>query len=450
MVKLTLKEIAELAGGTAVGDAEITSVVIDSRKAVPQSLYIAIKGQRLDGHAFIDGAAELGAGAAMIHCDCECGIPYVKVDDTTKALLRFAANYRNRFSPVMVGLTGSVGKTSTKDMTACALSKKYSTIKTQGNFNNHIGMPLNLLRLDGSVEAAVIEMGMSARGEIERLTTAVRPDIGIITNIGISHIGMLGSRQEILNAKMEIIEGMKKGGTLILNGDDDMLCTVKEAKGLNILRYSLVRDDVDVKAKITDEADDHSDVTVNCPLGEYRMTVPVHGRHNVYNALAAFTAAVTAGVSPEAACEGIAEFSPMAMRQSVYVKDGITVIEDCYNAAPDSMSAALSKLSVTGEGRKIAVFSDMLELGDYSPEAHEKVGKEAGERADCLYTYGSFAEYYKKGFNQTGNGKEAVIFEDKKELTEFLKKSLRQGDTVLFKASRLQKLEEVIEEVFAG
>lgn len=449
MIRLTLKEIAELAGGTAVGDAEVTSVVIDSRKAVPESLYIAIKGQRLDGHAFIDGAAELGAAAAMIHCDCECNIPYVKVDDTTKALLRFAANYRNKFNPIMIGLTGSVGKTSTKDMTACAVSTKYNTIKTQGNFNNHIGMPLNLLRLDESVEAAVIEMGMSARGEIERLTTAVKPDIGIITNIGISHIGMLGSRQEILNAKMEIIEGIKKGGTLILNGDDDMLSTVKEAKGLNIIRYSLVRDDVDVKGKITEEADTYSMVTVSCPLGKYKMIVPVHGRHNVYNALAAFTAAVAAGVTPEDACRGISEFVPMAMRLNVYEKEGITIIEDCYNAAPDSMSAALSRLSVTGFGRKVAVFSDMLELGDYSPEAHMKVGREAASVVDCLYVYGAYAEYYKKGFEESGTDKEIKIFDDKKTLTEFLKTSLKAGDTVLFKASRLQKLEEVIEEVFA-
>ncbi|MBO4934168.1 MAG: UDP-N-acetylmuramoyl-tripeptide--D-alanyl-D-alanine ligase [Clostridia bacterium] len=449
MIKLTVEQVAKLAGGVAAGNGEVVSVAIDSRKVIPGSLYIAIKGQRLDGHAFIREACERGASAVMAHDDCECAVPVVRVDDTTKALLRFAGAYRDMFSPFLIGLTGSVGKTSTKDMTYCALSESMNAIKTDGNLNNHIGMPLNLLRLDETVEAAVIEMGMNARGEISRLTRAAKPDAAIITNIGISHIGLLGSRQEILNAKMEIVEGMKTGGTLVLNGDDDMLSAVTEPEGIKIIRYSLLGD-ADVSGRILREGDNHSEVRIKTASGEYDMIVPVSGRHNVYNALGAFTAATVAGAEPLSAIRGIGNFRPAAMRQTVYEKDGVTVIEDCYNAAPDSMSAALSLLSKTGNGRRIAVLSDMVELGDYSPAAHERVGREAASVADLLMIYGRFAADYERGFNSVaGRRGSVVIFPDKPALTQGLKETLREGDAVLFKASRAQRLEEVIEEVFA-
>ncbi len=449
MIKLTVEQVAKLAGGVASGNGEVVSVAIDSRKVIPGSLYIAIKGQRLDGHAFIREACERGASAVMAHDDCECAVPVVRVEDTTKALLRFAGAYRDMFRPFLIGLTGSVGKTSTKDMTYCALSESMNAIKTDGNLNNHIGMPLNLLRLDETVEAAVIEMGMNARGEISRLTRAAKPDAAIITNIGISHIGLLGSRQEILNAKMEIVEGMKPGGTLVLNGDDDMLSAVTEPEGIKIIRYSLLGD-ADVSGRILREGDNHSEVRIKTASGEYDMIVPVSGRHNVYNALGAFTAATVAGAEPLSAIRGIGNFRPAAMRQTVYDKDGVTVIEDCYNAAPDSMSAALSLLSKTGNGRRIAVLSDMVELGDYSPAAHERVGREAASVADLLMIYGKFAADYERGFNSVaGRRGSVVIFPDKPALTRGLRETLREGDAVLFKASRAQKLEEVIEEVFA-
>ena len=449
MIRLTAEQIAKLAGGVAIGDGEAVSVTIDSRKVIPGSLYIAIKGQRLDGHAFIREACERGASVIMAHDDCSCAVPVVRVDDTTKALLRFAGAYRDMFSPFLIGLTGSVGKTSTKDMTFCALSESRNTIKTDGNLNNHIGMPLNLLRLDESVEAAVIEMGMNARGEISRLTRAAKPDAAIITNIGISHIGLLGSRQEILNAKMEIVEGIKPGGMLILNGDDDMLSTVVEPDGIKIIRYSLLGE-ADVSAKVLCEGDNHSEVRIKTADGEYDMIVPVSGRHNVYNALGAFTAALVAGSTPEDAIRGIGNFRPAAMRQSVYEKSGVTVIEDCYNAAPDSMSAALSLLSKTGKGRRIAVLSDMVELGDYSAAAHERVGREAASVVDLLMIYGSFTADYERGFNSAADRRGRVeIFPDKSALAEGLKNTLREGDTVLFKASRVQRLEEVIANVFA-
>lgn len=448
MIKLGIKEAARLAGGTANGDGEITSVVIDSRKVVPGSLYIAIKGQRLDGHAFVAEACEKGAAAVMAHADCDCSVPVIRVEDTTAALLRFAGAYRDMFTPFLIGLTGSVGKTSTKDMTACALSDSRKTIKTDGNLNNHIGMPLNLLRLDETVEAAVIEMGMNARGEISRLTRAAKPDAALITNIGISHIGMLGSRREILNAKMEITEGIKQGGTLIVNGDDDMLSTVSAPDGLKLVRYSLLGDEF-VSGRIVREGDAHSEVRVKTASGEYDMIVPACGRHNVYNALGAFTAAIVAGAEPESAIRGIAEFRPAAMRQSVYERNGVTVIEDCYNAAPDSMSAALSLLSKTGSGRRIAIFSDMVELGDYSPAAHERVGREAASVADCVMAYGRFADDYRRGYESVSDRRGAIeVFGDKQELTKALKENVREGDTVLFKASRAQRLEEVIEAVF--
>jgi len=447
MTELTVREVAALAGGIAVGEGSVNSVVIDSRKVVPGSLYIAIKGQRFDGHAFVSEACQRGAAAVMVHSDVECSVPVVKVADTQEALLNFGGNYRDKFSPFLIGLTGSVGKTTTKDMTACALSQSRRTIKTQGNLNNNIGMPLNLLRLEADVEAAVIEMGMNSRGEIERLSLAAKPDAALITNIGISHIGMLGSRKEILNAKMEILAGLKEGAPLILNGDDDMLSGVTREDG-RIIRYSLLGD-ADVTGKIVGESDTHSEVCVSVNGSCYDMLVPVTGRHNVYNALGAFSAALSAGVSAESAIVGIAEFRPMAMRQRVYEKNGITVIEDCYNAAPDSMSAALSLLARTGKGRRIAVFSDMAELGDYSPSAHEKVGREAAGVVDILAVYGEYAADYIRGFESAACKKgEVMRFEDKDAIVEGLKDILTEGDSVLFKASRIQKLEEVISALF--
>lgn len=449
MMKLPIGEVAALAGGSVNGEGNVSSVVIDSRKVVPGSLYIAIKGQRFDGHAFVAEACNRGASAVMVHSDVECTVPAIKVDDTQEALLRFGGNYRDKFTPFLIGLTGSVGKTTTKDMIACALSKSKRTIKTEGNLNNTIGMPLNLLCLDDSVEAAVIEMGMNSRGEIERLSRAAKPNAALITNIGISHIGMLGSRNEILNAKMEILSGMKENAPLVINGDDDMLSTIVGKNGIKTVRYSLIGD-ADIVGKIVCESDNHSEVRVITANGEYEMVVPVTGRHNVYNALGAFSAALCAGVTPESAISGIADFRPMAMRQSVYEKNGVTVIEDCYNAAPDSMSAALSLLSKTGKGRRIAVFSDMAELGDYSPAAHEKVGAEAAPVADILVVFGEYASDYMRGFEKAYEKKgQALVFESREELISGLKDILEEGDSVLFKASRICKLEEVIAAVFS-
>ena len=322
------------------------------------------------------------------------------------------------------------------------MSESRTTLKTEENFNNEIGMPLTLLRLDKTHENAVIEMGMNARGEIERMSLAARPDAVMITNIGISHIGMLGSRDEILNAKIEITSGLKSGGKVIINGDDELLSSTDKLSGMNVMRYAL-ETPADVKGEIIREGDGFSEVKVSYLSGEYKMLVPLSGRHNVYNALGAFSASVVSGVTPQAAIRGISKFKSGIMRQNIYERRGITIIEDCYNAAPDSMSAAFELLKTTATGRKIAVLSDMLELGEYSHEAHKKVGAAAAKTADECFVFGEFSESYREGY-----GDSIHIYPGKEELTNGLKDSIREGDTVLFKASRGLRLEEVIKAVF--
>lgn len=440
---LTIAETAKAVNGTYTKNGSFTGVSTDSRNIAAGGLFIALEGERFDGHDFINAAVQAGAAAIMCRKQTDCTIPVIYVDDTRDALLRLAKYYRSLFPVKVVGLTGSVGKTTTKEMTALVLSSRYRTVKTQGNLNNDIGMPLTLFHIEETTQAAVIEMGMNHRGEISRLTAVSRPDSAIITNIGVSHIENLGSRENILKAKLEVLEGMQKGSYLFLNGDNDLLSTVKN-DDYHIIFFGIDNPQCAVRAENIRMNAEFTECDVVFDSKTYPMTVPVAGIHNVYDALAAFTAGVYTGVDPEQAAEAIAGYIPAGMRQKVTKKSGMTFIEDCYNASPDSVKAALNTLSAVPCERRIAVLGDMLELGSFSEKAHSDCGAYAGEKQiDMLFAYGEQSKFTAKAAEK--NGVKAVFtFIEGRALAETLFAELKSGDAVLFKASRGMKLENII------
>lgn len=446
METLRVSEIAKVCGGEFNIDTEITSVAIDTRKIEKGCLFICIKGERFDAHRFIDEAFEKGAAAVMISEDVKIDKPYIKVDDTAKQMLSLAGYYRSKFDIPIVALTGSVGKTTTKEFTHLVVNSKYKAIKTLGNLNNEIGLPQMLFMLDSSTEAAVIEMGMNHFGEIHRLSTATQPTVGIITNIGVSHIENLGSREGILEAKLEILDGLKKGAPLLLNGDNDLLSTVKN-DDYKIYFYA-VDNDADFKAVDIKENPNTTSFTVQYFGKEQKITIPAIGKHNVYNALAAFAVGILLDIDAETAADALKTYEPSGMRQKVVEINGITSIEDCYNASPDSMKAGITTLAGIQACKKIAVLSDMLELGEYSEQAHYDVGTMVAEnKIDYLLCVGSDAKYIVDGARDNGL-LNAYLFDSKQSLTDKLFEIAEKGDAVLFKASRGMKLEEVISEIY--
>lgn len=446
MEKLKLSEIANACGGTINSDCEVSGVCIDTRKITQGCLFICIKGERFDAHTFAREALDKGAAAVMLHHSVD-GIDdnFVMVEDTSRALLMLGAYYRSKFNLHLVGLTGSVGKTTTKEFTYLVVSSKYNAIKTLGNLNNEIGLPQMLFQLDGSTEAAVIEMGMNHFGEIHRLSTAARPTLALITNVGTSHIENLGSREGILKAKLEILDGLEKGATVLLNGDNDMLKTVKN-DDYNIVFYGV--DNGDFTASDITEENGSTSFIINYYGKSQPVTIPTIGIHNVYNAVAAFAVGYFLDIEPERSANALAQYVPEGMRQKSVAFKGITVIEDCYNASLDSMRAAIATLKNTNGKRKLAVLSDMLELGDFAAEAHKQVGEIcAAAGIDYLLTVGDMSRHINSAATQNGL-KNALHFENKEDLSARLIDILEEGDTVIFKASRGTALEEVIHNVY--
>lgn len=458
MEKMSLGFILTATGGRLSSEnynVRVSGISTDTRTVKERDLFIALKGDNFDGNDYIKTAFEKGAYAAVAETasDDFCR-PVITVNDTRAALLALAASYRQNFSIPVVGVTGSVGKTSTKEAIAAVLSQKYLTHKNEGNRNNEIGMPMAVFGLEKKHKAAVFEMGMSGFGEISRLARVASPDIGVITNIGVSHIGKLGSRENILKAKLEIIDGMKKDGVLILNSDNDMLAKyISEAQGklpIEIETYGIKNHSGIYADNITADAFG-SDFTVHFGSKEIRAHMPCAGEHNIYNALAAFAVGLRLNVKPEAIVKGLSSYTPSGMRQKITQINGLTLIEDCYNASPDSMNAGFNVLKTVKKQRGIAVLADMLELGDESKKAHADVGEmAAASGVDILLAYGDFARYYCEGYNKKTQGGESCFFEDKKALEKAILDLARDGDTVLFKGSRGMKLEEVIQAVTEG
>ena len=448
MKAFTLQEAAAALGLPQMqAQATLADVCTDTRKIQPGSLFVCLRGERFDGHSFASQAAQLGAAALLVDHPVDADVPQLVVTDTGKALLQLAGWYRRRFQLPVVGLTGSVGKTTTKEFIALVLGAKYNTLKTQGNLNNEIGVPQMLFRLEDSHTAAVIEMGMNHFGEISRLTRAVAPTVGLITNIGVSHIENLGSRAGILQAKLEILEGMAPDAPLIVNMDNDMLRTVKLGDR-PLLTFAIDDQSADFTATDIAEQGSTTTFTVHHSAFTQPVTIPTVGIHNVYNALAAMAVGYVTGVDPAAAASAQANYVPAGMRQNLVQVGGVQVIEDCYNASPDSMRAALQTLGKLPVRRRYAVLGAMLELGDYAKEAHTQVGKMAAENGiDGVLAYGADAAYIVEAAKQAGL-ENARLFDTKEALAQSLAQQVQPGDGVLFKGSRGMHLEDVMHTVY--
>ncbi|MBR1811500.1 MAG: UDP-N-acetylmuramoyl-tripeptide--D-alanyl-D-alanine ligase [Clostridia bacterium] len=445
MKKFDLNEAAAAVGGVADQNATVSGVFTDSRKPLNHGLFVALTGDRFNGHDFIPSLEKSGIAAVLVEKDISTTLPKLLVKDTRLALGALARYHRARFDIPVVGLTGSVGKTTTKEMIHCVLSAKFNTLKTEGNLNNDIGMPLTLLRLDPCHTAAVIEMGMNHAGEISGLTAICRPTVAVITNIGMNHIENLGSQENIFRAKLEILEGLQPGAPLILNGDDKYLGAYKN-ENYNIIRYGMGDDTFDFTA--TDVVSDAAGCSFVLRHGDERANVRLHvpGAHNVSNALAAAAVGSVHGIALADIAAALENYAPAGMRQHIAKYNNITVIEDCYNAAPASVKAALQVLSGFRDGKRIAVLGDMLELGDYAEALHREVGAAVKGNADLLLTYGALSKFTADAAAE--GGVPVLAFTDKTALATQLRQTVAAGDAVLVKGSRGMRMETIIADVF--
>ena len=428
-------------------DAAIDLVTTDSRQVRPGCIFVAFPGEKFDGHDFAAKALEDGAEYVVLNHPVE-GVPAEKTvlcPDSYHAMMTMGANYRSLFHPKMVGVTGSVGKTTTKQMTYAAIAGFGDTIKTEGNQNNELGLPRTLFQIGKETEYAVVEMGMSHLGEIERLSRCARPDVGIITCIGVSHIGNLGSQENICKAKLEICAGLPNGAPLVLNGDDPFLRKAKLPDHVCPVWFSLGDESADVCAlNLRQEGDGMTFTLEDREEDTTEVHIPAMGRHNVANALAAYTAATRLGLNAKKVIAGLEQFQQTGMRQKVVHSKGVDVIEDCYNANPDSMKAALKMFQEYPCKRRFALLGDMLELGELSASAHEEAGRQAAEaKVDVLVGYGPEAQRMVKA--AAAAGVEAHYAAAYREAADLLLAKMRPGDALLVKASRGMALEKVLE-----
>lgn len=446
---ITTKQAAKMCNGTFDGeDRIITGYQTDSRRIKEGDLFIAFKGENADGHDFIESALEKGAAAALSEREMP-GKNCIVVDNTLDALHRLAKAYIEPIRPKICAVTGSVGKTTTKEFVHAALSCNFKAQKTEGNLNSTIGLPITLLSVSPDSEYLVCEMGMSALGEIEKMSLTAQPDIAVITNIGTSHLEMLGSRENILKAKMEILSGMKEGGCLILNGDDRYLSEAKIPQGIAKITYGTFpeNDYTAENIKFGDGAE--FDIRKKDGTLIKGVTIPALGMHNVYNATAAYAVAEYAGAGEAEIRKGLMTFVPAGMRQRIYDVDGVTVICDCYNASPESMKASFSVLQAEKEkkgGRAIAVLGQMRELGAMSEALHRATGEAlAASGADALFASGEESYAIAEGAETMGM-KNVIRLPDMMsdgEKASRLAAFVNKGDTVLFKASRAVMLENI-------
>lgn len=443
---LTAEYAASQCGGEIIcGDKNsvFNSICIDSREGKIGALFVALVGENTDGHKYISSAVEKGCTVVLSQKEVVCDACVILVEDTLEAFHKIAAAYRSEFSAKAVGITGSVGKTTTKEFIYAVLNGKYNTLKSQGNFNSETGMPLTVFNLEESHEMAVFEMGMDAKGEIAALTKIARPDIAVITNIGVMHIEHLGSRKNILAAKLEIERGLRRTGIMVLNADDDMLWSVRDKLKHKIVYYGIDNKEALYRAENIAYGTGITRFDIVTPMGTVPARINTEGRHNVLNALAAVVTGLYSGIPLNDCVKFLLDFETTGMRQNVYEYNGVTIIEDCYNAGPDSMKAALDILKNKPKNR-IAVLSDMLELGKQSPDFHEEVGEKCAACADKLIAYGELSAYICEGAKKAGLEK-VFYCKDSNEAAEILKNEAAKGDTVLFKGSRGMKVEQVLE-----
>lgn len=449
MENITLEQILECCQGQYFGSREdlkreVTGIVTDSRKIVPGNLFVPLKGEKTDGHKYIPQVLEAGALASLSE-NVLSGNPgnYILVESALEAMQRIAAFYRNYLGLKVVGITGSVGKTSTKEMIASVLKERYKVHKTAGNFNNHIGLPLTIFGLKKEHEVGVLEMGISDFGEMHTLASMSNPDICVLTNIGLCHLENLKTRDGILKAKTECFQHMRENGRVILNGLDDKLNTIKEVKGSSPVFYGREGD----AAYATDVTDlGLLGIRIHLHLyGEVReVTIPIPGEHNIYNALAAACVGHELGMDIEEICRGIQSVETIGGRSNLIQVKGMTLIDDCYNANPVSMKASIDVLS-KAPGRKIAVLGDMGELGKEEKELHAQVGTYLSEKnIDYLFCAGELSREMAR--EAKGNPRCTVEhFSSKEDLIPAILQEVKEGDTILVKASHFMEYPKIIE-----
>jgi UDP-N-acetylmuramoyl-tripeptide--D-alanyl-D-alanine ligase len=454
VIKRTLQEIQQMASGFGIQEPflqhMITGVSIDSRTVGAENLFIPIKGEKFNGHQFVKDAFDKGAVASFWQEDepnPPSDVPLIFVKDTLEALQTLARNYRQQLDVKVVGITGSNGKTTTKDLVAAVLSTAYRVHKTEGNLNNQIGLPLMILRMKEDTEIAVLEMGMSERGQIERLSDIANPDLAVITNIGEAHLQDLGSREAIAEAKFEIIKGLKENGVFIYNGDEPLLNNLVKNASKKLLSVTFGQNDSLNFYPLNIRQEDEKTIFTMNKAPDIEFSIPVLGKHNVYNALAAIAVGFSFNIEWEKIQIGLRQAAMTNMRtEMVKTKTGLTIINDAYNASPTSVKAAIQLLNdLKGFKRKIVVLGDMLELGEREIEFHQEVGRYLDpEKIHFVFTYGRLGAEIAKAAKETFAPERVKAFEDKSELINKLTPLLTPEDIVLVKASRGMKLEEVV------
>lgn len=469
MKNMTLANIAQAVGGTldakmlpeavSAEHTQAQSVVLDSRLVEPGGIFIATRGEHVDGHSFIDQVFDAGAlGVICEEAPVQPKGAYILVEDSFLALKDLAEYYRSQLDIKVVGITGSVGKTSTKEFVASVLSQKYRVLKTEGNYNNEVGLPLTVLRIREDCEVAVLEMGISDFGEMHRLSKIAKPDVCLITNIGQCHLENLGTRDGILKAKTEIFDFIQEGGQICLNGDDDKLVTIREVRGSIPVFFgcgsnnAVYADNYENRGLIGSRAQIHMKGIAGHDACSFEAEIPLPGEHMLYNALAATAAGMLFGLTAEEIQEGIRTVKAVDGRSHVIRTDRLTLIDDCYNANPVSMKAALDLLHMTelsevfeDTARKVAVLGDMFELGTDEAALHREVGVYAAKKQiDVLVCVGNLCKYMYEGAQAVRSVTNCYYFEDKEALEAQMDTVIQDGDLVLVKASHGMHFEELI------
>ena len=451
MKPLKLQQIAAWCGGTLdprYADLVVTGISTDTRHIQPGQMFVPLVGERFNGHNFILQARELGAAATLSSLEDVPDLPTIFVTDTIEALGAITSGYRATLHADFIAITGSVGKTTTKEMLATMLQSSYRTAKSAGNYNNNIGLPLTILDIEDDCEVAVVELGMNHFGEMSKLTAMARPNTVLITNIGTMHIENLGSREGILKAKLEILQGLASDGVAIFNGDEPLLWNLRNTIDCRTVYFGYHNEEADVRAHDMEKTPGGIRFSVTAGEETFSVELPVAGEHNMHNATAAIAAALQYHVPPEKIRAALLHFQNTGMRQKTYEKNGYTIIEDCYNAGPESMEAALNVLGdMRTDGRKIAVLGDMLELGARSSAEHFRIGRIAVGKADMIFTYGGTAERILSGAVTGGmSAYRTGHADDIEALVNLVEHHARPGDVLLFKGSRGMRMERALEQ----
>ena len=450
MKNLTLANIARVTGGRYIGDEnklklEASAITTDSRKITKDCLFVPIVGERADGHDYIEEVMDKGAVCTL----SERGLtdakhPYILVQSSLQAVKDIAEFYLSGLDIPVIGITGSVGKTSTKEMIAAVLEQQYKVLKTQGNFNNELGLPLTIFNIRKDDEIAVLEMGISELGEMHRLAKVARPDTCVITNIGECHLENLQSRDGVLKAKSEIFDFLAADGRIVINGDDDKLVTIDDVKGIEPIFYGIDNHSGAYATDIKNRGLNGISCRIHIGEADFAVTIPIPGKHMVYNALAGAVLGDIYGLTPAQIKSGIEGLQSLAGRFNIIETDKYTIIDDCYNANPVSMKASLGVLQ-DGLGRRVAILGDMGELGADEVKLHQEVGEFAGKlQLDEIICVGDLSKNIIKGIQKVNPDMAINHFDTRKELLQALPRTIKKGDTILVKASHFMQFEEVV------